>query len=76
MIKKIYITKATYQCCYYNTKLQQCESNHYMILFYGNDTFYESGFASSTNNTEYRDNIAFLVINRKKIDNKNALYIS
>ena len=66
MIKKIYITKATYQCCYYNTKLQQCESNHYMILFYGNDTFYESGFASSTNNTEYRDNIAFLVINRKK----------
>jgi len=50
------------------SKFQQCESNYYIILFYGNDTFYESEFASNTNNTEYRNNIAFLVINRKKID--------
>lgn len=56
------------------SKFQQCESNYYIILFYGNDTFYESEFASNTNNTEYRNNIAFLVINRKKIDTKDALY--
>jgi len=72
-------TKTTYQCCYYNTKLQQCESKHNIILFYGNDALYESGFGSGTNNNtniEYRNNIAFLAINRKKIDSKDTLYIS
>lgn len=69
---------ATYQCCYYNTEYQECESTHYMILFYGNDTIYESGFASGTNNntiSELRNNIAFLAINRKKVDIYNPLYI-
>ena len=69
---------ATYQCCYYNTEYQECESEHYMILFYGNDTIYESGFASGTNNntiSELRNNIAFLAINRKKVDIYNPLYI-
>ena len=48
-----------------------------MILSYGKDIFYESGLLQVTNNntnTEYRNNITFLDINRKK-DTKDALYI-
>ena len=41
-----------------------------MILYYQNETIYKSGFSSGINNNtniSFRDNIEFLVINRKKI---------
>ena len=38
-------TKAEYKCCYYNTENDQCESEHYMILFYQNEAIYKSGFS-------------------------------
>ena len=38
------------QYCYYNTELYQCKSDHYMILFYGKDIFYEFGSLQVTNN--------------------------
>ena len=39
-------TNAEYKCCYYNTEIDKCESNNYMILFYQNETLYKSGFSS------------------------------
>ena len=71
-------TKATYKCCYYNTENGKCESDHYMILFYKNEVLYKSGFSFGTNNNanvEFRDNLDFLVINRKKIQKNESLYI-
>ena len=52
-------TNAIYKCCYYNTENDLCESDHYMILFYQNETIYKSGFSSITNK-EFRNNIEFL----------------
>ena len=63
---------ATYKCCYYNTENDICESEHYMILFYQNETLYKSGFSPITNK-EFRNNIKFLVINRNKIERNETL---
>jgi len=49
-----------------------------MIIFYKNETLYKSGFSSDTNNNtniEFRNYIEFLVINRKKIERNETLYI-
>ena len=49
-----------------------------MTLFYGSETIYKSGFSSSKNNNtkvEFRNNLKFLAINRKKLGKKEALII-
>ena len=71
-------TNAIYKCCYYNTENDECESAHYMMLFYQNETIYKSGFSLVTNNNtnfEFRKNKEFLVIYRKKIERNETLYI-
>ena len=64
------------KCCYYNTDNDICESDHFIILSYGKNITYESGFViKNENNPEFRNNILFLVINRKKINNNEELNI-
>ena len=68
---------AKYQCCYYNTKSHICESAHYIILIFGKNLTYESGFVVDTNenNKEFRINTLFAVIKGKKIYNNDELNI-
>ena len=64
------------KCCYYNIKNSFCESDHYMILTYGKKINYDSGFViKNEKNTEFRNDIIFVVINRKKIEKNEKLII-
>jgi len=64
------------KCCYYNIDNEICESDHFIILSYGKNITYESGFViKNENNTEFRNNMLFLVTNRKKINNNEEFNI-
>ena len=67
---------AQYKCCYYNTINDNCESDNYIILTYRENVTYDSGFViKNEDGTEFRNNILFAVINRKKINNNEELNI-
>ena len=67
---------AEYKCCYYNTTNDTCDSGYFIILTYMKNVVYESGFViNNENNKEFRNNMLFLVINRKKINNNEELNI-
>ena len=68
---------AKYQCCFFNIENHICESDHYMILFFKKNITYESGFLNGINekSKEFRNNMLFLVANRKKINNNEELNI-
>ena len=76
--KEIIITNinAKYQCCYYNTINGICESDSYIILIYRENVTYESGFViENEKNIEFRNNMLYVVSNRKIINNKEKLDI-
>ena len=44
------------KCCYYNILDKMCESDNYIIVYYGKKSEYKNGFIN-----KYRDNISFII---------------
>ena len=69
------------KCCYYNIESGECESKNYMIVRYGKDAEYNSGFIIDTysdDDNKYRKNVKFIIYkdHNTKIDGKEKLTIS
>ena len=64
--KENFITNknAINKCCYYNFNDETCEYTNYIIIFFGKDCNYSSGFKN-----DYRKNIEFII----KDESKNKL---
>ena len=52
--------KATYNCCYYDIEKKECLNDNFVVLYFDEDTTYESGF-----NNKYRNGTIDFIINRE-----------
>ena len=69
------------KCCYYNLETKECDSTNYIIVKYGKDVEYNSGFIIDTYNgkvNEYRNDIEFIIYKdyTTKIKRADKLIIS
>ena len=44
------------RCCYFNITLNMCQSNNYIILYYGKESEYRNGFIN-----KYRNGVSFII---------------